>query len=146
MIKKYVDLWLAEMRKPETCKHKAELENFYNANEMCCLGHACKALKEPLDLLYTRGDGSVHVEGLTSELPDSVSRALGITNAGSIRDGKVIELEKWMETKFDFDRFDRSVSSTGTLISLNDSTDLTIEQIADVIEYCYDNDFFMRTT
>ena len=142
MIRKYVDLWLAEMRKPDTIKHTCELESFHNANAMCCLGHACKALKEPLDLQYSREDDAVYVEDLGYELPDDVANVLGITTMGSIEEEKKAKLEKWIKDKFNPD----SLSSTHNLVEINDYSSLTIEQIADIVEYCYDNDFFMRTT
>ena len=143
--KEAVEKWLAEMRRPDTVKFHRSLENPHNENAMCCLGHACKALKDEFNLKYVNDGTEVTVNNNFGVLPNEVARALNITRHGNFK----AEARLMVKNHIMLVAGDDGVKQTSDFIDLmdvNDSTLLSIEEIADLIEYCYKIDAFTEFT
>ena len=116
------DLWLKQLRHPDSLKHKGKLENPENRNERCCLGHLCHALGIESNVR----DDAVRYINSVGTLPDTVASALDITIVGDVRGGI---------------RYGDGVYHS--LGSLNDNTDIDPAGIADVIEKMLATDRFV---
>ena len=116
------DLWLKQLRHPDSLKHKGKLENPENRNERCCLGHLCHALGVESDT----DNGYVRYLESVGTLPDAVASTLNITNVGDVRPS--------------IQYGDGMYHSLGLL---NDNTDIDSAGIADVIEEVLATDRFV---
>ena len=128
-----LDIWLRALRDPDAQKHCGSLEDYDNPKARCCLGHACAALglKRADDQWIQDNYGEKTVlygvdRGDYDEtcLPKSLSKRLNISPGGGFI--KKIEIEGQNENGAPI-LFD-------SLVHVNDDTDLTLAQIADLIE------------
>ena len=140
-------LWLEVLRDPKSEKEKGRLENPDNPNARCCLGHACHALgaerrvvQHPTsampashDVRVEYGGAGEHGEGgQYSVLPADVARVLKLTYEGSF---------KWDALPAD-DALRYTVGAPfglDSLASLNDKTNISPAELADVIEALWKN-------
>ena len=107
--------WLDYLRQPGRKKTKEVLERYHDNEARCCLGHACHhfgidrtVLEDSLSVLYDK-QGSV--------LPERLQWDLDMTEAGDFCEPIDVEDE-----------------IIGDCIGLNDETDLSMAEIADIIE------------
>ena len=134
--------WLAQLRDPEAGKALGMLEDPNDPNQRCCLGHACHALGADRKLY----DGKVwYGKDLKSPsaLPSGVMDALAMWG----RDGdfrasvsmadvrRIVGRPARLDEGIDDDEKEWIQS----LSALNDGTDLTPAEIADVIEANWEN-------
>ena len=116
--------WLEQLRKPESEKTYSKLERYDNPNARCCLGHACHALGiEREEIKYYGEEHGVTYGNEHDVLPKEAAEMLDITLSGSIRE----------EVRIDGFQNGRPRYFV-TLTTLNDKTELTPQQIADIIE------------
>ena len=113
--------WLAQLRDPESKKTIGELESYDDTNERCCLGHACYALNIHCDINIT--DRTVSYDTEAGKLPNSACRKLNIDRIGRLNNDILLS---------DDDEYDNFYISN--LTTLNDDTDLSPQEIADIIE------------
>ena len=118
--------WLAVLRAPESKKHRAALEKPTDPNARCCLGHACHAL----DIKKSKESesGYIYYDGELGILPKKAQKKLRVNPKGTFKNPVRIN---------GIDLFD--------LVYVNDDTDLTPQEIADVIEDQFENDNFLYT-
>ena len=109
--------WLAALRRPGSGKRVGCLEDVEAPHKRCCLGHACAALAPGLRFVDTLAGARVRYRGHDKTLPAEVSRMLGIDREGTFRA-----------------TVDAGGRSNVGLMELNDATNLTSAEIADVIE------------
>ena len=117
-----LDKWLKVLRSPLSQRTKGKLEDGTYSEARCCLGHLCHALDVPRHQIDGEG-GLVEYgdaddgDASWAELPEYVAKEAGITSDGT---------------------FKYRVCYKGThyisLSDLNDSTKITPQEIADVIE------------
>ena len=124
-------LWLGVLRDPKSEKMCGALAHHFHTDQRCCLGHACHALGEERALVKEYGVlGVGHVaygpEKEIHTLPDRVARLLNLTCEGEFKALVVVG-----GAEFD------------TLSDLNDASNLTPAEIADVIEDMWKNDGFV---
>ena len=115
--------WLAVLRAPESSKAVGVLESRTYENSRCCLGHACHALG--ITRTVTTGPEYVRYDSESKWLPPAARRALRINANGNFK--KTIEVD------------DKVLNS---LAQVNDRTELSPAEIADVIEDQIENDNF----
>ena len=115
-----LDKWLKVLRSPLSQRTKGKLENGVYSEARCCLGHLCHALDVPryqIDgesgLVEYGEDG----DASWSQLPEYVARQVGITQNGDF-----------------FRRIEYKGDIYYCLADLNDKTEVTPQEIADVIE------------
>ena len=115
--------WLGVMRDPKSGKCKDQLQDVTNSNDRCCLGHLGFSLDVIIEtklndnreafIVYRYG----HDWPSSSNLPRALAKELDMTQNGD---------------------FVKDVKIRGTryacMSEVNDETDLTISEIADVIE------------
>ena len=121
--------WLKVMRDPKSGKALKKLENPENRHDRCCLGHLCHAMQAKSKVANF---GSMHSSDGGRDcvfydfndhrwthdvLPNELAKELDITFTGSFN------------TPIDIDGCEVS-----SMASLNDDTDLTPAEIANVIE------------
>ena len=116
-----LDKWLKVLRSPLSQREKGRLENGTYSEARCCLGHLCHALDIPR---HQSGAGTMVEYGDVddkdiswSQLPEYVVRQVGISRNG--------DFFKAVEYKDEIYH---------CLADLNDETDITPQEIADVIE------------
>ena len=115
------DAWLKQLRKPESGKHQRALFSPFNKNHACCLGHACIALIP--DMLEVNSVGAYSgADGSCNTLPQILQEFLDILPSGNFEEAVVLRAD---------------MVPCGSLAGVNDYTDLTPQQIADVIEAQY---------
>ena len=119
--------WLAQLRSPEAKKTTLKLENSKNPDHRCCLGHACHALgiqREVLESQNTVNGWMVHYGEQTSYLPDEASLKLAILcNGEFVNEIKIDHIHSYY-ANIEFEN----------LAQINDHTELTPAEIADIIE------------
>ena len=122
--------WLDQLRDPEAGKTTEKLESSVKSNERCCLGHACHALGSDREAC---ADGIVYYDGEEGILPRSVEQKLNITHRGDFKEPIIVKFMKREDLPYGLRPYgtERQVSD---LIEVNDFTELTPQQIADVIE------------
>jgi len=127
-----VTLWLKQLRSDEAEKHVGFLENYYNNKKRCCLGHACHVLAPEIRDVKNM---QVHYGKMCGLLPRNVAKLLNITLAGDFHETHLIsDLQKVIPGLIhtsDQDRFD-------SLTEINDHTNITLSQMADLIEWAYE--------
>ena len=123
-------LWLEVLRDPKSEKTQGRLEDPDNAKARCCLGHACHALGEER---YVKTSGA----GYPSQAPYIVMYA---GDAGVLSEGAASLLG--IQPDGLLKESDGGVKGMYTLVDLNDDTNLTPAEIADVIECLWQNDGF----
>ena len=118
--------WLRVMRDPKSGKTKHKLENLENRNNRCCLGHLCYSMNgnskvtsygcdiEGKDTVFYDFNDEVWEHDV---LPNELAKELDMTPTGSFTMA-----------------IDIGVISVRSMASLNDDTELTPAEIADVIE------------
>ena len=117
-------LWLGVLRDPKSEKMCGALAHHFHTDQRCCLGHACHALGLPLEQWDWRGGyGGEH-----SYLPARISELLDITQLGAFREPLLID---GLKARFE------------SLAGLNDASNLSPAEIADVIEDMWKNDGFV---
>ena len=106
------------MRDPRFGKMQQQLEDPDNSNDRCCLGHLCHAMNVPSEL-DNDGDPEYIFDGdsHSAYLPSGLAKALDMTTQGDFMRGIIVDGVVVMH-----------------MSGLNDDTDLTPAQIADVIE------------
>ena len=114
--------WLAQLRDPESKKQAGKLESLDDSNARCCLGHACHALGIERWVEYHE-DKIVTYDFRTTNLPGSACNMLNIDILG--------EFKKEVLVNGNFYR---------SLTEINDLTDLTPQEIADIVEDQFEND------
>ena len=117
-----LDKWLKVLRSPLSQRTKGKLENGVYSEARCCLGHLCHALDVPRHQID--GEGGLVEYGNAddgdaswSELPEYVAEDIGISTDGEFR-----SLVSYKGTHY------------VSLADLNDSTKITPQEIADIIE------------
>ena len=126
-IDEYRAKWLAQLRSPEAKKTTLKLENPKKPNNRCCLGHACHALgiqREVLESKNTVNGWMVHYGEQASYLPDEASLKLAI-----LCNGEFVN-----EIKIDHIHSYYANIEYKNLAQINDHTELTPAEIADIIE------------
>ena len=116
------------MRDPKSAKHQGELQDAWNSKNRCCLGHLGYSMGATTEHRPggQGGHKSVHysygdvVHSNMSVLPVALAKELDMTQCGDFVE--VIEIEG---------------ADYCSMSSLNDSTNLTSAEIADVIEAQY---------
>ena len=129
--------WLDQLRNPEAGKHQRQIEDVANPSKRHVMGHACHVLgaerdtyedkfvtyKDAEDMQFYNGLGrSMTSAGI---LPYTVAEKLNITRHGRFN----IELYR-----------DRTFFRNLTLI--NDKSEMTLHEMADIIEKQFANDNF----
>ena len=120
--------WLDQLRDPESKKARGMLEDSKDKNSRCCLGHACHALgiERDEDKKYS----VIYYDCEDTNLPFGARNALDIDGRGSFKEpvnitsvhhNSLTSVHEDYMTAYD-------------LIDINDETDLTPQEIADVIE------------
>ena len=116
-----LDKWLKVLRDPASRKVKGMLESVDEPNYRCCLGHLCHALGVPRHGDYQEVNYGMAIGEARdinwSQLPAYVAQQVGITEAGDFIHPVVYE-------RFEY----------GSLADLNDETEITPQEIADIIE------------
>ena len=113
-----LDKWLKVLRDPASKKAKGELESLGLPEYRCCLGHLCYALEVPSRRVDNNLEYGEDRDTSYTQLPEYIARQVGITQDGDfIRD---VEYDE--------------VGTFGCLADLNDQTDITPQEIADIIE------------
>ena len=119
--------WLGVMRDPQSGRCKDRLQDVADSNSRCCLGHLGYSMGATIEIRlneyrvkavhYSYGDG---IDSNVSVLPSALAKELDITRIGDfIKDIKIGD------------------TSFACMAEVNDKTDLTIAEIADVIEAQY---------
>ena len=113
------DLWLKQLRDPSAKKAIRQLESAKTGGR-CCLGHACFVLLPPQSRETNQYD-EVLYDGYKALFPPSLAKLLNVTRGVKFvhpivisKDGDEVEV----------------ISITG----INDGTDYTLFQIADILE------------
>jgi len=126
------ELWLKQLRDPESKKAQGELEYLNEPEARCCLGHACHVFISDTrqilfdEVCYGTSLGSIS----SSDLPFEVMDVLKIGPNGEFKEPmKVINTEG-------------ELIRITTLACLNDKTDYSLAEIADVIEDKFHSDGF----
>ena len=114
--------WLAVLRDPQSKKKVNKLEDLDNSNVRCCLGHACHALGIERKVVYFP-NGFVAYGNKTETLPFSACNMLNMEPNGKFKKEVLVEDEPYW-----------------SLARINDNTDLTPQEMADVIEDQFEND------
>ena len=128
--------WLAVLRDPKSSKNRGSLESYWDENSRCCLGHACHALD--VEKEESKPDSAVYYDGKDSILPKGARNALDIDHRGNfIEPVTIISVHPNSLTHRYEDYF-----TAYDLIDVNDNTNLTPKEIADVIEEQFENDNF----
>ena len=122
--------WLAQLRDPESKKTTEKLESSIKSNERCCLGHACHALSADREAF---ADGIVYYDGEEGILPRSVEQKLNITHRGDFKEPITVRFMKRVDLPVGIRPYGTEIEAND-LIEVNDFTDLTPKEIADVIE------------
>lgn len=125
--------WIQYLRKPHIKKHKGFLESRHTRSKRCCLGHACfvLGLKRDTDFdgdvaYWNDNPGSYHPiqrynNSSFTKLPPRASAQLNIDVNGTFH----------KPIKLNVHPYDMEYTC---LSSVNDNTNLTLPQIADIIE------------
>ena len=139
-MKAEVQAWLDTLRDPVSQKYQGKLENHTNANERCPLGHACHALG-----IYRKvgeWSGTVRYDSQTQVLPFKACETLGIDPSGRFKKAlskaqveTIVGRAPTPNNRFAPDLYEN-------LAHLNDFSDITLSEIADLIEYQYAHDGF----
>ena len=118
--------WFAVLRAPESSKAVGVLESRTDENSRCCLGHACHALGIARTVPNESAPEYVRYDSESKWLPPAARRALRINANGN---------------------FKRSIEINDTVLNslsqVNDRTELSPAEIADVIEDQIRNDNFI---
>ena len=122
--------WVAYLRRDGLKKTIGQLADSTDHKARSCLGHYCAMMKVPPEEKLMRGpDGKVRalvmLEGRHSTLPSRLAEALNITPDGEFRKLLMINGKPM-----------RSLSQ------VNDLANVTLSEIADVIEYQFAADNF----
>ena len=129
MNKRQLTDWLNVMRNPESGKTTGELEDPINPSERCCLGHLAYSMKADrrrnnigpsVEYFYSGSDS-----WSTTYLPVSLAKELDMDKIGSFI--KPITVDGIV-------KFNGAITEFNSMSELNDDTDLTSAQIADIIE------------
>ena len=129
MNKRQLTDWLNVMRDPESGKATGELEDATNPSERCCLGHLAYSMESdrrrnnigPSVEYFYPGSASWS----TTYLPVSLAKELDMDKIGSFI--KPITVDGIV-------KFNGAITEFNSMSELNDDTDLTSAQIADIIE------------
>ena len=116
--------WLAVLRAPESKRASGILESRYEENARCCLGHACHALG--ISRTVPSGPGYVHYDSESKWLPMNARRALMVNSNGYFKKSIIVDGRMFF-----------------SLAQLNDNTELSPQEIADVIEEQFENNNFL---
>lgn len=116
--KAHRQLWIKELRETTKKQGKFALHNILE-DSYCCLGIACEvAIANGVAVKKTDAGNSTEYDSRTGGLPESV--------------------RQWLGLDIDTGHFEKSLEIgdqlIGSLVSLNDNTDWTFKQIADLIE------------
>ena len=114
--------WFGVLRDPESKKAVNKLESYTDKNARCCLGHACHALGIERKVMKF-ANGIIVYENKSDTLPFSVCNMLNIQNTGKFKKEVLVGDEPYW-----------------SLSRINDNTDLTPQEMADVIEDQFEND------
>ena len=117
--------WLAVLRDPESKKTRGVLESCTDPDARCCLGHACHALGITKTMPLFPGYILYHSE--SQYLPMHARRALMVSRNGSFKKSIIIDNKE-----------------LSNIAQVNDMTDLTPQEIADVIEDQFENNNFIE--
>ena len=118
--------WLSELRDPRSKRHAYDLESIENPRRRSCLGHACHALGVERSIEKTV-DGPMVLYGNSSHiLPSEVGGLLRISQYGNFKSPV-----NYRRTEYT------------CLTRLNDETDITPQEIADVVQIAFYTDNFM---
>ena len=111
--------WLSQLRDPESKKETGQLESLDDSNTRCCLGHACHALgiKRLVESYAHEQEKVVTYDFQNTNLPYSACNMLNINVLGEFKK-EVLVNGKYCQS----------------LTEINDFTDLTPKEIADLIE------------
>jgi hypothetical protein len=111
--------WIEYLKRPKTIKGIEELESYNNPECRCCLGHACHVLSPET---RTLGKYRVLYGGQQSYLPEALVEALGLySNSGDLNFGEIKIA---------------GFPNKHNLADLNDSTDITPQEIGAYLESC----------
>lgn len=120
-LKEYRQKWIDFLREEGRQKARNVLEDVQNPEARCCLGHACKVFENSVERTLVLGDNdtpvAVKYDKTQHVLPSKLQRKLNIDAYGKLRKPIKIENGRYVD-----------------LVSINDSTNLSPAQIADVIE------------
>lgn len=128
--------WLEFLREPGRKKAQGALEYHYDPDARCCLGHAGHLFvpdTRKLDGDYVFYDGRGNTAGRR------IQRALFITHAGEFRESVVVDRSRGIESDEEVTLNDDGNVLIGSCATLNDATDLTMAEIADIIEEQFKN-------
>ena len=120
------EAWLAFLREEGRQKCVGRLEDTHEGERRCCLGHAAFVLGGKRSVIEgTAGDKIVAYNDETGYLSADLAEMLNMEASGDLHD--FIHLDGYEDEDGDPINF-------GTLTGINDDSDLTPAQIADVIE------------
>lgn len=125
------DRWLAALRSNQYRKGKDCLSK---DGQFCCLGVACELAKEQLNLVVGENDkGQITYDGYNNLLPPNVRHWLGLRVDNGAAKGYEA-LKDRNGNPIVYVTTTGAVSPCNMLPTLNDNTDLTFPEIADIIE------------
>ena len=120
--------WMEVLRDPSSLKKIGVLESNVNPNARCCLGHACHALiPETRRVTLPRAGSLVRYgadEWSAQVLPPELTELLGVDASCTFK--KRVEVPR--------DRIKDTSTLNLSATALNDNTDLSPSEIADILE------------
>ena len=130
-------IWLAQLRDKSALKTHGKLEDANTPNSRCCLGHACHALGYKRKVFECDlGGPDVFYDDQVASLSIEVQNDLGIDSVGTFR--KRIRLD---ESRIKYSHLKPVFQN---LSDINDRTNLTLGEIADLIEAQLKTDNFVE--
>ena len=123
--------WLARLREPTSRKVTGCLEHPYGEG-MCCLGHACDELLpeearcEVVDDTET-GEIVIKWDDEDCVLPHTLAHDLDMETSGHFRTPIVL-------ADYGLAHEDKAEKEAASIVVVNDRTDATLDQIADILE------------
>ena len=133
----YFRLWDEVLRRPESKKEQGQLENIDDPNSCCCLGHLVREMvaEGHVDIRRKVTCGKVTYDDTSSVLPSAVSEKLGVTVDGAFKEPISVPVARVLPNKRRaFPSWCSTEVSISHLPSLNDNTDFSLNEIADVIK------------
>ena len=130
--------WLAFLREDGRQKTNDLLESYDNPEARTCLGHACKALgatREEQPDSYVSGGGDtiiVTYDGAYAALPRTIADRLDLDLNGAFVEAVAIDEARVTENYFSANEEGQALIPS--LAEINDSTDMNLWEIAEVIE------------
>ena len=127
--------WISYLRSDEAKRHKGSLESATDENARCCLGHACHVLGIERHLYSEEEDLNGVFYGQERSLaflPREAAELLGISRRGGFK--QFVDVQ---------DNPNFPPYGITNLTAINDNTELSLHEIADIIEEQYQNDNFL---